>query len=140
MARVRGPLMSADARGVLGPLLLFRGGKKAAHAYLPGDPNKLNQRPPTPAQQARRTIYAEALAAWQALDPGAKDTWTAKAKARPDAVSGWNLYFQDYARRPAPARPRTPWLAVGRPILLCRFGLADLDSSAPVTIDLAMTP
>lgn len=98
MAKVRGPLMSVDARGALGSLLLFRGGKHGTRVYRPADPAKVNQRPPTDAQDEIRGYYGDTVQEWRELDQQTRDDWNAKAAADPRAVTGWNLFVQDRMR------------------------------------------
>lgn len=101
MARVKGPLLSIEAHGHLGSRLLFRSGKKAAHAYLPADPTTINQRPATPAQAAVRNAYRDLLNGWQSLSETDRHLWRALALTEPRAVNGWNLYLKWQGHLPA---------------------------------------
>lgn len=60
--------------------------------------------PKTPAQLARRALFADAQAAWYALDPAERATWT--ADAAPLSLTGRQLFTRSYMAAhasPAPA-------------------------------------
>lgn len=124
MARVKGPLLSIAAHGRLGPRLLFRGGRKAAHAYMPADPAHVNQRPATPAQAAQRSAYRDLLTGWQSLPETDRNRWRALALDEDRAVNGWNLYLKLQGQLPGLAESTSITLAGGYPLLLL-----DLDAN-----------
>ncbi len=57
--------------------------------YIPANPR-------TVPQQARRTVYANGVTAWQALTNPQKAIYNERAKGKP--YSGYNLYMQEYLR------------------------------------------
>ena len=57
--------------------------------YRPTNPNTI-------VQQARRTLFAEAMASWQGLPPAEKIEW--KKKASRHSRRGHNLYISEYMR------------------------------------------
>lgn len=59
----------------------------ALRGYLPANPR-------TAKQQANRTKFANAVAAWQALPQADKDDYESRSKSR--HMSGYNLYLRDY--------------------------------------------
>lgn len=50
--------------------------------------------PETPAQQANRTKFANAMSAWQSLSSGDKAVYNARAKKR--QMFGWGLFIREY--------------------------------------------
>ena len=50
--------------------------------------------PRTPAQQANRQKFADAMAAWQALTPAQRQEYTAEAKKQ--NMFGWGLFIRRY--------------------------------------------
>lgn len=70
--------------------------------YKPGDSFYVKMRyyrptnPNTPAQQAGRTKFAEAIAGWQALSPVDKQNYNSKAKRH--SRNGYSLYISEYMR------------------------------------------
>ena len=93
MAKVRGPLMSVDARGNWSAgTLQYRGGLHGTHVYRPTPPGNVNQTPATPAQASVRARYAVALSTWRQLD--IEERQAHNEKALPLGLSGWNLYLQ----------------------------------------------
>lgn len=57
--------------------------------YIPTNPR-------TVPQQARRQVYADGVAAWQALTYPEKQVYNTRAKGR--KLSGYNLFMQEYLR------------------------------------------
>lgn len=57
--------------------------------YRPTNPN-------TPEQQAKRTLFADAMASWQGLSPTKKTQW--KLKASRHSRRGHNLYISEYMK------------------------------------------
>ena len=52
--------------------------------------------PQTPAQTARRVIFADAVTAWGLLSQAEKDVYN--RRARPRKYSGWNLFISDFLK------------------------------------------
>ena len=76
MARVKGPLMSIDARGELAAGLRFRGGASGrVHVYLGGDPHSRSAKRVSPKQQQQRAAYRAAVAQWRELSADQKADW-----------------------------------------------------------------
>lgn len=95
MARVKGPVYSADATGnFAGGLIQFRHHRGGLHVYRPTDPSRQNQKSPSSAQQAIRQRYREALAAWRGLSESARSDWNARGATM--ALSGWNLFLSKF--------------------------------------------
>jgi len=57
--------------------------------YRPTNPN-------TPEQQAKRTMFADAMASWQGLSAGEKKQWKIKALRRNRRPH--NLYISEYMK------------------------------------------
>jgi len=57
--------------------------------YIPKNPRTI-------PQQARRTVYANGIVAWQALTSPQKDLYNQRAKSK--SISGYNLFMQEYLR------------------------------------------
>lgn len=62
-------------------------GQERMAYYIPTNPR-------TRDQQAWRSVYADAVAAWQALSDNDKDTW--RARATRSYLNGYCLFLQDY--------------------------------------------
>lgn len=97
MAKVRGPLFSIDARGQLGDALLFRGGTRRTHVYLPADRSRINQQPASAPQIAVRATFAAAVVAWRALPALERAAWNAEALSTGRNVNGWNQFLRAWA-------------------------------------------
>jgi hypothetical protein len=80
MARVKGPLMSLDARGEFALGLRFRGGARGVHAYIGGDPHSKTKARVSPAQANQRNRYRAAVAQWRELTALQKREWSETAK------------------------------------------------------------
>lgn len=103
MAKVSGPFMSVDASGTIYKTLtasIWKGRNYIRGYFIPTNPN-------TPAQQAQRTLMANAVAAWQALaavtpasgalgDEFYKDKWNVAARDVYPPISGFNYYTMQY--------------------------------------------
>jgi len=94
--------MSMEARGQFGDTLLFRGGRKGAHAYRPAARTAINQAPATVKQAAVRNTYRAALDAWRDLAAADRKTWAATAAAAGGNRNGWNLFLAAYFTAPPP--------------------------------------
>ena len=53
--------------------------------------------PRTPAQQANRQKFTDAMAAWQSLTQPQKDVYNTRAKKR--SMFGWGLYIREYYQK-----------------------------------------
>lgn len=94
MARVKGPLMSAEASGnTTGAALQFRTAGGQTHVYRPPVPGSQNQAPPSPEQEAVRLRFKSICNEWVMLPQGEKATWN--EKAWPRGISGYSLFIQD---------------------------------------------
>ena len=94
MAKVRGPLMSLNARGQIAKTLVFMGwkGLKTIRTYaVPANPNSA-------AQQAQRGIMGNAVEAWHSVNlTGAdKTAWDLFAKTLAAAQSGFNAFCRSF--------------------------------------------
>jgi hypothetical protein len=99
MAKVTGPLMSMSATGQLGGQIIFAGLGKGSRAY------KLKP-PKGTGNPARKILYAEGCAAWQALTAPQKADYVTAAK--PLKLTGFNLYMREWMSNTAPQNP-TSW-------------------------------
>jgi hypothetical protein len=103
MALVSGPFMSLDASGTIYNVLtasIWKGRNYIRGYFVPTNPN-------TAAQQAQRTLMANAVTGWQGLTPvtpasGAlgdemyKDKWDVAARDVYPPISGFNYYVMQY--------------------------------------------
>ena len=97
MARVKGPLMSMEARGnVTGGTLQFRTTPQGCHVYRPMDPREQNQTPPSPAQEAQRLKFKAACDAWSALGDEDKAYW--RLRGMTTGRTGFTAFISDYMR------------------------------------------
>lgn len=90
MVKLKGPLFSVLAWGVFDKTLVFqrrRGMPTVYRRRVPRNPN-------TDAQAEQRASFAAAISAWQALPAESKVRWV--VQARGTAVSGYNLFVQNY--------------------------------------------
>lgn len=100
MAKIKGPLFSADATGNFAKgAMQFRGGLRGTHAYRPKSPKTVNQAPPTQKQTEVRNAYRTILDEWKSLDEATKAEWDVDAIRTEEPITGWNLYFR--SRLPA---------------------------------------
>jgi len=92
MARVNGPFLSIDASGKLYNTLvasIWKGRNYMRGHFIPTNPN-------TPAQEAQRTLMANAVAGWQALYSGTQEEWNEAARDVYPPISGFNYYVMQY--------------------------------------------
>ena len=99
MAKVTGPLMSMSATGQLGRQIIFAGLGKGSRAYQLKPPKGTGN-------PARKSLYADGCAAWQALTNEQKQVFV--EAARPLKLTGFNLYMRDYLSA-GPAPSGTQW-------------------------------
>ena len=118
MAKVTGPLMSFEAHGSLGSEFTFRAGAKAANVYRPPDPSRGRRGQASPAQQAVRDNYTQALAAWRALEEIERQAWNVTAADDGRVVNGWNLFFAQWTPPPPPPPAGMAWTMLGTPVVL----------------------
>lgn len=105
MALVLGPLMSIDASGTYKDALTFsiwKGRNYVRTWFRPTNPK-------TAAQQAQRTLLANAVSAWQALYDATKDAWNTAARDVYPPISGFNYYVMQYILQGGP--PTIPAVA-----------------------------
>lgn len=101
MARVRGPLLSVDAAGQVGPDLRFRHNAAGVHVYQGGNPRSRERRAaPSARQLAVRASYREANAFWRAQSPQERAEWQTLAQTTRRNVSGWNLFLRAWMANP----------------------------------------
>lgn len=90
MAKVKGPLMSMDARGQIGKSLVFLGWKgiKDVRSYV------IPANPKTVAQVAQRSTMSTAVALWHAsfLNALDQDAFRVLASIQASAMSGFNVF------------------------------------------------
>ena len=94
MAKLKGPLLSMDARGQIGKSLVFLGWKgiKTARSHVvPANPN-------TAAQQVQRGVMTAAVAKWHAVPKGAYDiaAFNLAASLQAKAMSGFNWFCKTF--------------------------------------------
>lgn len=95
MAKIRGPLFSAEAAGNFAKgAMQFRGGLRGTHAYKPKSTKTVNQTEPTQKQTKVRSAYRTILDEWKSLDEAGKAQWDASAIESGEPITGWNLYFK----------------------------------------------
>lgn len=97
MVKLRHPLLSESASGSIAGGLTF--------SMRPSGPQARIQRPPSgpasAAQSAERSLYREAVEAWQAESPETKADYREQAKAYD--LTGYNLYLSIYLQEHQPA-------------------------------------
>lgn len=86
MAKVKGPLMSLDARGQVGKAIVFMGwkGLKTLRAHV------VPANPKTTAQVTQRTKLTKMVDFWQNLLAPDKGGWDKQAPIEPKVMSGFN--------------------------------------------------
>ena len=94
MEKLKGPLMSIDARGKLADSMVFMGwkGLKTVRQHVtPANPK-------TQAQKDQRALMREAVALWHdtAFTEADKDALTVWAATLPATMSGFNAIVKDY--------------------------------------------
>ena len=93
MAKVRGPLYSIDARGVIADAMVFGGWKGIAwvrEQFIP-------QNPKTAGQIAQRLIFSQAIDGWHfSLTAQQIIDWQTAIDNKGYTMSGFNFYVQTY--------------------------------------------
>ena len=108
MAKTEGALFSTGAHGTLAGVVTYQGSRKHAQAH-----KRLNRQDrQTASQLSRRSLFADAVAAWQALTEEEKEVYRARA-SESGGRSGYNIVLSEYT----PAPPVTHAI-FGQ----CRFG------------------
>lgn len=92
MAKVKGPLFSLDAKGPIGKIFYYQGGKCGTTARrLPRQPEIVD------AYQLQKQLwYAEAVAHWHLLTGDEQDLWRAYADERGN--EGYHAFISQYLR------------------------------------------
>ena len=90
MARVKGPLFSADAFGTLHKTLTYQRRRGGNTVFMYGVPTQTS----SVSQLSQRGSVASAVSAWQGLASASKVYWI--EAARGTAVSGYNLFIKNY--------------------------------------------
>jgi hypothetical protein len=95
MARTEGALFSEQARGTLADTITYQRNRKnpQAHKRL----NRQDRR--TASQLSQRSLFADAVAAWQALSEAQKDVYRARATGT-GGRSGYNIFLSEYTPTP----------------------------------------
>lgn len=92
MAKVRGPLYSIDARGVIADAMVFggwKGIKWVRQQFIP-------QNPKTVDQVAQRLIFSQAITSWHDLTDEEKADWQTAIEAKGYTMSGFNFFVSEY--------------------------------------------
>lgn len=105
MAKVKGPLMSLDARGQIAKTLVFMGWKgiQDVRKYvIPANPR-------TAAQQGQRGYFKDAVDAWHTDGYTSDDVaaWNLLALAIKQALSGFNAFVRHYVNAKVAAKTWT---------------------------------
>lgn len=93
MAKVKGPLLSIDARGQIAKAIVFgswKGIPWAREWFIPQNPN-------TYEQQWVRTMFSQGVDAWHyTLDAQQIIDWQTAADASGKTLSGFNFHLSEY--------------------------------------------
>lgn len=90
MAKVRGPLMSLTASGLVGSRLVFSQRKTGQQVRF----QRSNIDANTFDQKTNRAVYQDSVAEWNLLSVAEKNVWKNLAKGR--SLTGFNLFIKDY--------------------------------------------
>lgn len=106
MAKLRGPMMSIDARGKFADTIVFGGWKGIPWARVQFTP----QNPQTADQTAIRLIFSQGVLSWQDKDAPAKLLWDEATGPKGLVMSGFNYFMSEYisAMRAGTTPPVTP--------------------------------
>lgn len=94
MAKVRGPLYSIDARGVIADAMVFGGWKGIPWVREQFYP----QQPRTVDQVAIRTIFTQAVTRWHDLTDAQKTGWQTGIERKGYRMSGFNFFVSEYIK------------------------------------------
>jgi hypothetical protein len=92
MAKVRGPLFSIDARGVIADSMVFggwKGIKWVREQFIP-------QNPKTDDQKAVRLIFTQSVMKWHDLTDPQKTAWQTAIERKGYTMSGFNYFVSEY--------------------------------------------
>jgi len=92
MAKVRGPLYSIDARGVIADAMVFGGWKGinwVREQFIP-------QNPKSEDQIVIRTIFTQAVEKWHDISASGKTDWQTAIEAKGYTMSGFNFFVSEY--------------------------------------------
>lgn len=92
LAKVRGPLYSIDARGVIADAMVFGGWKGIPWVREQFYP----QQPRTASQVAQRTIFTQAVARWHDLSAQQVIDWQTAIENKGYRMSGFNFFVSEY--------------------------------------------
>jgi len=92
MAKVRGPLYSIDARGVIADAMVFGGWKGIPWVRGQFTP----QNPKTEDQVAIRLIFTQSVTRWQTFDASRKADWQTAIENKGYTMSGFNFFMSSY--------------------------------------------
>ena len=94
MAKVRGPLYSIDARGVIGDAMVFGGWKGIPWVREQFYP----QQPRTADQVAQRTIFTAGVEKWHGLSSEQQADWQRAIERKGYTMSGFNYFVSEYIK------------------------------------------
>jgi hypothetical protein len=103
MAKVKGPLMSLEARGSLANKITFRNSTGRNIVSLKSQPTGS----PSSAQTTQRALYADGVVYWNALPEPDKQAWA--DIGRSNGISGYSAFMSDWllGGGPPPLAPTT---------------------------------
>ena len=94
MAKVRGPLYSIDARGVIADAMVFGGWKGinwVREQFIP-------QNPKSEDQVAVRLIFTQAVSKWHDFTDEGKADWQTAIEKKGYTMSGFNFFVSEYCK------------------------------------------
>jgi len=94
MAKLRGPLYSIGARGVIADAMVFASWKGipwVREQFIP-------QNPKTSEQTWVRTIFTGAVARWHDLSSSTKTDWQTAIERKGYTMSGFNFFVSEYCK------------------------------------------
>ena len=94
MAKTVGPLFSQDAHGTIAEHLTFSKRKTCKQVRF----QKKQTDVITEDRTTHRTLFLEAVAAWNALNPTDQEAYN--VNARPLRITGYNLFIKEYIISP----------------------------------------
>lgn len=90
MVRIKSPLMSQKASGTIAGILTFSDRKTGPQARF----QKKQKDKITVDRSTQRTLFNEAIGAWNLLNSNEKKEWNVQAKGQ--NLTGYNLYISIY--------------------------------------------
>lgn len=94
MAKLRGPLMSIDARGKFADAIVYGGWKGISWARVQFTP----QNPQTALQDAIRLIFSQGVNGWQEKLTADKLLWDVAVTPKGLTMSGFNYFMSEYIK------------------------------------------